>query len=182
MKNISICHSLNRKGQTGISRELDYICILKQTLDLACWASFFLLHARCLKHSGLPSFSNNLKQSQTIQLWPMSFKHTFSGYPEEGLFSYICKPKLLAQKLLTWSSNVCCKQITLQNWREVADSLQFLSSARVESGSQWKHQLWSKAEPLKETKLAVLHFWWEGQYLTQLPRGYGGKLDSALRL
>lgn len=63
MKNISICHSLNRKGQTGISRELDYICILKQTLDLTYWASFVAFACQ-MSEAYWPSIIH--LQSQTI--------------------------------------------------------------------------------------------------------------------
>lgn len=63
MKNISICHSLNRKGQTGISRELDYICILKQTLDLTSRASFFAFACQ-MSEAYWPSIIH--LQSQTI--------------------------------------------------------------------------------------------------------------------
>lgn len=41
MKIFSVCHSLYRKGQTEISRELDYVFIWKQTLDLVYQVSFF---------------------------------------------------------------------------------------------------------------------------------------------
>lgn len=60
-------------------------------------------------------------------------------------------------------------KVSQQNWRKMGDSLQFLPSARVVSGAQWKHQPWSKAEPLKETESAVVHF-------LSTERGWGGRL------